>query len=152
MVWPALQGLGPVEQNASELSYLRLVTPGVAGRRMVTISDLETRCSERAVNIATSLDPFGRSCLARTRPNAARDSACRGRRRIDYVEDRKGHDRCYSVDYSKIATLGYARQIGFEMAGVDRLVVPRQLRLVGTESGPTSWPTRQQTQGRRGRV
>ena len=33
---------------------------------------------------------------------------------IERVADRKGHDRRYSVDWSKIATeLGYAPQVGF---------------------------------------
>ena len=35
----------------------------------------------------------------------------------------------------------------FGTAGVDRLVVPRQLRLVGTASRPTSWSTRRKTHG-----
>ena len=35
----------------------------------------------------------------------------------------------------------------FGTAGVDRLVVPRQLRLVGTASRPTSWSTRRRTHG-----
>jgi dTDP-glucose 4,6-dehydratase len=35
--------------------------------------------------------------------------------RVDYVEDRKGHDLRYSVDISKISTeLGYAPQVPFE--------------------------------------
>ncbi len=33
---------------------------------------------------------------------------------VDPVEDRKGHDRRYSVDHAKIAELGYAPQIDFE--------------------------------------
>ncbi len=34
--------------------------------------------------------------------------------RVDYVEDRLGHDRRYSVDHSKLAGLGYAPQVVFE--------------------------------------
>ncbi|SDJ35287.1 dTDP-glucose 4,6-dehydratase [Frankineae bacterium MT45] len=33
---------------------------------------------------------------------------------VTYVEDRLGHDRRYSVDYSKTAELGYAPQVTFE--------------------------------------
>ena len=33
---------------------------------------------------------------------------------IEYVEDRKGHDQRYSLDFSKISNLGYAPQISFE--------------------------------------
>jgi dTDP-glucose 4,6-dehydratase len=33
---------------------------------------------------------------------------------VTYVEDRLGHDRRYSVDYSKTAALGYAPQVDFE--------------------------------------
>jgi dTDP-glucose 4,6-dehydratase len=33
---------------------------------------------------------------------------------IEYVEDRKGHDQRYSVDFSKISKLGYAPQVSFE--------------------------------------
>jgi dTDP-glucose 4,6-dehydratase len=33
---------------------------------------------------------------------------------VDYVTDRKGHDRRYSLDHSKIAALGYAPRIPFE--------------------------------------
>ncbi|MEV4647992.1 dTDP-glucose 4,6-dehydratase [Saccharopolyspora sp. NPDC049357] len=33
---------------------------------------------------------------------------------VEPVEDRKGHDRRYSVDHAKIAELGYAPQIDFE--------------------------------------
>jgi dTDP-glucose 4,6-dehydratase len=33
---------------------------------------------------------------------------------VRYVEDRKGHDRRYSLDYSKIAALGYVPQTSFE--------------------------------------
>jgi dTDP-glucose 4,6-dehydratase len=34
--------------------------------------------------------------------------------RVDYVEDRKGHDRRYSVDISKISTeLGYRPEVDF---------------------------------------
>jgi dTDP-glucose 4,6-dehydratase len=34
--------------------------------------------------------------------------------RVTYVEDRKGHDRRYSVDHAKLAGLGYAPQVSFE--------------------------------------
>jgi dTDP-glucose 4,6-dehydratase len=41
--------------------------------------------------------------------------ACgRGWDMVEYVEDRKGHDRRYSVDHSKIAALGYAPRVTFE--------------------------------------
>jgi dTDP-glucose 4,6-dehydratase len=33
---------------------------------------------------------------------------------VEYVEDRKGHDRRYSVDHGKLAQLGYAPQVSFE--------------------------------------
>jgi len=33
---------------------------------------------------------------------------------VRYVEDRKGHDRRYSLDYSKIAALGYGPRTSFE--------------------------------------
>jgi dTDP-glucose 4,6-dehydratase len=33
---------------------------------------------------------------------------------VEYVEDRKGHDRRYSVDHGKLAALGYAPQTSFE--------------------------------------
>ena len=33
---------------------------------------------------------------------------------VDYVEDRKGHDRRYSIDCSKLAGLGYVAQVPFE--------------------------------------
>jgi dTDP-glucose 4,6-dehydratase len=34
--------------------------------------------------------------------------------RVDYVEDRLGHDRRYALDHSKLAALGYQPRIGFE--------------------------------------
>jgi dTDP-glucose 4,6-dehydratase len=34
--------------------------------------------------------------------------------RVDYVEDRKGHDRRYSVDYGRLHALGYSPQVQFE--------------------------------------
>jgi len=34
--------------------------------------------------------------------------------RVDYVEDRLGHDRRYSVDHSKLAALGYEPRVAFE--------------------------------------
>ena len=33
---------------------------------------------------------------------------------VEYVEDRKGHDRRYSVDHAKLAELGYSPQVSFE--------------------------------------
>jgi dTDP-glucose 4,6-dehydratase len=33
---------------------------------------------------------------------------------VEYVQDRKGHDRRYSLDYSLLRGLGYAPQVGFE--------------------------------------
>jgi dTDP-glucose 4,6-dehydratase len=33
---------------------------------------------------------------------------------VEYVEDRKGHDRRYSLDDSKIRSMGYAPQTPFE--------------------------------------
>ena len=33
---------------------------------------------------------------------------------VTYVEDRKNHDRRYSVDYGKLAAMGYAPQVAFE--------------------------------------
>ncbi|HVX46671.1 MAG TPA: dTDP-glucose 4,6-dehydratase [Mycobacteriales bacterium] len=33
---------------------------------------------------------------------------------VEYVEDRKGHDRRYSVDHGKLAQLGYSPQVSFE--------------------------------------
>ena len=38
---------------------------------------------------------------------------------VDYVEDRKGHDRRYSIDCSKLAALGYVAQIPFERGLAD---------------------------------
>jgi dTDP-glucose 4,6-dehydratase len=32
---------------------------------------------------------------------------------VEYVEDRKGHDRRYSLDYSLLRSLGYAPRVGF---------------------------------------
>jgi dTDP-glucose 4,6-dehydratase len=37
-----------------------------------------------------------------------------GWERVVYVEDRKGHDRRYSVDHAKLAGLGYVPQVSFE--------------------------------------
>ena len=53
--------------------------------------------------------------------------------RVRQVPDRKGHDRRYCVDITKICTeLGYAPQVPFDagLAG-DRRLVPRQPALVG---------------------
>jgi dTDP-glucose 4,6-dehydratase len=33
---------------------------------------------------------------------------------IEYVEDRKGHDQRYSLDFSKVSKMGYAPQVSFE--------------------------------------
>ena len=39
---------------------------------------------------------------------------------VDYVEDRKGHDRRYCVDISKISSeLGYAPQVPFDKGLAD---------------------------------
>lgn len=41
--------------------------------------------------------------------------ACgKGWEMVDYVEDRKGHDRRYSVDHGKLAAMGYAPRHAFE--------------------------------------
>ncbi|CAN5206625.1 dTDP-glucose 4,6-dehydratase [soil metagenome] len=37
-----------------------------------------------------------------------------GWERVDYVEDRLGHDRRYSVDHAKIGALGYTPRVAFE--------------------------------------
>jgi dTDP-glucose 4,6-dehydratase len=37
-----------------------------------------------------------------------------GWERVTYVEDRKGHDRRYSVDHARLGALGYAPQMSFE--------------------------------------
>ena len=42
--------------------------------------------------------------------------------RIDYVQDRFGHDQRYSVDWSKIATLGYEPHVNFA-DGLERTVL-----------------------------
>jgi dTDP-glucose 4,6-dehydratase len=34
--------------------------------------------------------------------------------KIEYVEDRKGHDQRYSLDFTKISKLGYAPEVNFE--------------------------------------
>ncbi len=34
--------------------------------------------------------------------------------RVDYVEDRLGHDRRYALDHAKLAALGYSPRVGFE--------------------------------------
>ena len=56
---------------------------------------------------------------------------------VEPVADRKGHDRRYSLDISKIADeLGYAPQVGFDDGpGRDGRLVPRQPRLVGAAQG-----------------
>jgi dTDP-glucose 4,6-dehydratase len=41
--------------------------------------------------------------------------------RIDFVEDRKGHDFRYSVNYSKIRELGYSPKIEFELGLVETI-------------------------------
>jgi dTDP-glucose 4,6-dehydratase len=33
---------------------------------------------------------------------------------VEYVEDRKGHDRRYSLDDARLRALGYAPRVGFE--------------------------------------
>jgi dTDP-glucose 4,6-dehydratase len=49
--------------------------------------------------------------------------------RVDFVEDRKGHDRRYSVDITKIAEeLGYAPAIGFDRGLADTVQWYRQNR------------------------
>ncbi|TWF92807.1 dTDP-glucose 4,6-dehydratase [Saccharopolyspora dendranthemae] len=47
---------------------------------------------------------------------------------VDRVEDRKGHDRRYSVDHAKIAELGYAPQVGFETGLRDTIAWYRENR------------------------
>ncbi|TDD93268.1 dTDP-glucose 4,6-dehydratase [Saccharopolyspora karakumensis] len=47
---------------------------------------------------------------------------------VEPVEDRKGHDRRYSVDHTKIAELGYAPQIDFEAGLRDTIAWYRQNR------------------------
>ncbi|TDC96395.1 dTDP-glucose 4,6-dehydratase [Saccharopolyspora aridisoli] len=47
---------------------------------------------------------------------------------VDPVEDRKGHDRRYSVDHAKIAELGYAPQIDFETGLRDTITWYRENR------------------------
>ena len=56
---------------------------------------------------------------------------------VEPVDDRKGHDRRYSVDITKISTeLGYAPQVSFEDGlARDRGLVPRQPRVVGAAEG-----------------
>jgi dTDP-glucose 4,6-dehydratase len=39
--------------------------------------------------------------------------------RVRYVEDRRGHDRRYCVDWSKLAGLGYTPRVGFEQGLLD---------------------------------
>jgi dTDP-glucose 4,6-dehydratase len=47
---------------------------------------------------------------------------------VEPVEDRKGHDRRYSVDHAKIAELGYAPQIDFETGLRDTIAWYRENR------------------------
>jgi len=47
---------------------------------------------------------------------------------ITYVEDRKGHDRRYSIDGAKLAALGYAPRIDFERGLADVVVWYREHR------------------------
>jgi dTDP-glucose 4,6-dehydratase len=47
---------------------------------------------------------------------------------ITYVEDRKGHDRRYSIDGSKLAALGYAPRIDFERGLADVVAWYREHR------------------------
>ena len=56
---------------------------------------------------------------------------------IEPVADRKGHDRRYSVDWTKIADeLGYAPQVPFEEGlADDGGLVPGEPRLVGAAQG-----------------
>ena len=68
---------------------------------------------------------------------AARGAAARTGTRVEHVEDRKGHDRRYSLDITKIRDeLGYAPQVTFEQGlADDRRLVPGQPRLVGAAEG-----------------
>ena len=54
----------------------------------------------------------GRQRDARTACSSTRSSPCSARTspRVDYVEDRLGHDRRYSVDIAKITALGWRKQ------------------------------------------
>ena len=47
---------------------------------------------------------------------------------VDRVEDRKGHDRRYSVDHAKISELGYAPQVDFETGLRDTIAWYRENR------------------------
>ena len=47
---------------------------------------------------------------------------------VDRVEDRKGHDRRYSVDHAKISELGYAPQVDFETGLRDPIAWYRENR------------------------
>ena len=78
---------------------------GVAGRR------LQHRRRRRAAQL--------RAHQAAARPPARPDWD-----RVEYVEDRKGHDRRYSLDDSALRALGYAPQAAFEagLAGHGPLV------------------------------
>ena len=65
------------------------------------------------------------------------DACGAGWDRVVPVTDRKGHDRRYSLDITKITDeLGYAPSIDLDAGpGRDRRLVPRQPRLVGAAEG-----------------
>ncbi|MFB6225690.1 MAG: GDP-mannose 4,6-dehydratase, partial [Candidatus Paceibacteria bacterium] len=81
-----------VEDHAQAI--LLLFEEGKSGERY-NISTEEERSNKEVIN--RLLDEYGRDASA-----------------IEYVEDRKGHDRRYAVDSSKIRNLGWAPQHGFE--------------------------------------
>ena len=58
---------------------------------------------------------------------------------VDYVEDRLGHDRRYSVDIAKITALGWTKRRTLDEAlGGDRRLVPRQRVVVApAQVGPS---------------
>ena len=60
---------------------------------------------------------------------------------IEYVEDRLGHDRRYSIDCSKMRALGWAPERELERGPrSDGRLVPRQPLVVGTPEGGLSGP------------
>ncbi len=48
--------------------------------------------------------------------------------RVDYVEDRLGHHRRYSVDHGKLAALGYEPRVGFEQGLAETVAWYRENR------------------------
>jgi dTDP-glucose 4,6-dehydratase len=56
----------------------------------------------------------GREMTNKELTTALLDACGAGWDSVDYVIDRKGHDRRYSLDHAKIARLGYEPRVAFE--------------------------------------